>query len=164
MVILEDVRVMHFEYVDWERMKSKHRWYQCWEKLNNPKKNPIQIYRQYHHMYLIKKTNFKIIPNDWFKKYKEIDIDLSNFIKEKTYWWDFEVVRLFHKYGINTFLECDVYDLLDKKLANQKEFISKLNNKSLIIKYLNTTKKISNTIPIIILDALISILFKVLYG
>ena len=162
-IILEGVKVMHFEYVDWERMKSKHRWYQCWEKLNNPKKNPIQIYRQYHHMYLIKKYKYKVIPDEWMNKYKEAGIDLTNFIKEKIYWWDFEVVNLFHKYGINKFLECDVFDLLDKKLIIEKEFISKLNNKPLIIKYLNATKKISNTFSIIILDYIISKLFKI-YG
>src|SRR5215510_5602039 len=33
---LQDIKVLHYQYTNWERMESKHRWYQCWERRNNP--------------------------------------------------------------------------------------------------------------------------------
>src|SRR5262245_46688172 len=48
---LEEVVVLHFQYVAWERMVSKHRWYQVWEWAEHRQKGALQIFREYHHMY-----------------------------------------------------------------------------------------------------------------
>jgi hypothetical protein len=48
---MTDLRVLHYQYANWERMTSKERWYQCWERLNNPSKHPITIHRQYNFMH-----------------------------------------------------------------------------------------------------------------
>src|SRR5438132_1512267 len=34
---LEDIVVLHFQYVVWERMASKQRWYQAWEHTRHKK-------------------------------------------------------------------------------------------------------------------------------
>ena len=47
---LGPIKLLHFQYVDWARMKSKQRRYQCMEVLWHPEKRPVQIYRQYHRM------------------------------------------------------------------------------------------------------------------
>jgi hypothetical protein len=46
----DEIKVLHLQYLHWARMRSKQRWYQCWERLNDTSKRPITIYRQYHHM------------------------------------------------------------------------------------------------------------------
>ena len=44
---VEEVVVLHFQYVVWERMLSKHRWYQAWEHLNYSQKGALEIFREY---------------------------------------------------------------------------------------------------------------------
>ena len=48
---LEEIVVLHFQFVVWERMVRKHRWYQAWEHLKHRQKGPLQIFREYNHMY-----------------------------------------------------------------------------------------------------------------
>ncbi|MDZ4200026.1 MAG: glycosyltransferase family 2 protein, partial [Kiritimatiellia bacterium] len=33
-VEMTETKVLHLQYTDWQRMESKHRWYQVWERLN----------------------------------------------------------------------------------------------------------------------------------
>ena len=110
-LLLEEIKVMHFQYTDWERMKSKHRWYQCYERINNPHKSSIEIFRPYHHMYAIKKSEVKKIPSEWFDYYKELGIDLAIVNKQKYYYWDKEVLEYFNKYGTQFFKREDIWDI-----------------------------------------------------
>jgi hypothetical protein len=110
-LLLEKIKVMHFQYTDWNRMVSKHRWYQCWERINNPQKSSIEIFRPYHHMYSVKKSELKKIPGEWFGYYKESGIDLAIVNKQKYYYWDKEVLEYFNKYGTQFFKREDIWDI-----------------------------------------------------
>ena len=44
---LDEIVVLHFQYVAWERMIAKHRWYQAWEHLKHQQKGPLEIFREY---------------------------------------------------------------------------------------------------------------------
>lgn len=102
-VLINDIKVMHFQYTSWHRMESKHRWYQCYERINFPQKNPIDIFRTYHHMYAIPKNNIKSIPQIWFDDYKKMGIDINLIIKEKKFYWDEKVLNYFDEFGFNFF-------------------------------------------------------------
>ena len=54
--ILDEIKILHYQFTDWARMQSKHRWYQCFEMINRPHLHPISIFRIYHHMYAIDKS------------------------------------------------------------------------------------------------------------
>jgi len=110
-LLLEKIKVMHFQYTDWDRMVSKHRWYQCWERINNPQKSPIEIFRPYHHMYAVKKNELKEIPDEWFDYYRKYGFDLSIVNKKKYYYWDKEVLEYFDKYGTHLFKREDIWDI-----------------------------------------------------
>jgi len=110
-LLLEKIKVMHFQYTNWNRMVSKHRWYQCWERINNPQKNSIEIFRPYHHMYSVKKSELKKIPGEWFDYYKESGIDLAIVNKQEYYYWDKEVLEYFNKYGTQFFKREDIWDI-----------------------------------------------------
>lgn len=110
-VFIEDIKIMHFQYVDWARMESKHRWYQCWERINNPHKSSIDIYRGYHHMYSIKKDEIKKIPNEWFEEYEKLGINLKEIKKETNYYWDKIVLEYFKKYGTIFFSKEAIWDI-----------------------------------------------------
>lgn len=117
------IQVIHYQYADWERMKSKHRWYQCWEIINNPNKKVVDIYRQYHHMYSIPKNEIKKIPEVWYELYNEKKICLNKIKSQKLYWWDEEILNLFKKYGANRFSKIDIWEIDWNKLSkNNNEF------------------------------------------
>ncbi|WP_243663192.1 hypothetical protein [Rhodothermus marinus] len=61
----DEIKVLHYQYADWNRMRSKQRWYQVWERLNDPKKRPVTIFRQYHHMERPFDGRDRYVPNGW---------------------------------------------------------------------------------------------------
>jgi hypothetical protein len=162
----KSIKVMHFQYADWERMKSKHRWYQCWEHINNPERSIIGIYRQYHHMYSIKKNKFKFIPDEWLEYYKKNGVNYGGIVSESFYYWDCEVITMLNKFGLNFFSKIDIWDVdwkdIAKKCGYNTIFIKNPRKKSEIIIFwwLKNTQYYSNSIIIKIIDRLLKILFK----
>lgn len=110
-LFLKDIKIIHYQYTDWERMESKHRWYQCWERINNPAKSAIEIYRGYHHMYALKRNQIKGVPVEWFEDYDKLGIDVTKIYKEKSHYWDKIVLNYFTKYGADFFSKEAIWDL-----------------------------------------------------
>lgn len=115
---LDEIKVLHFQYIDWERMASKHRWYQCWEILNRPKRSSLEIYQQYHHMYEVKDADLLDVKKEWFDYYLTNNIDIKDITNEGIYWWDREVLGYFQHYGTRMFRKLDIWDMDWKKLAD----------------------------------------------
>lgn len=101
--------VIHYQYTDWDRMKHKHFYYQCLEVINNPGKSAIDIYRQYHHMDIIKSADLIKIPEEWVDFYRKKNIDILEVKQEKKYWYDNEVIKLFEKFGHAKFKKIDIW-------------------------------------------------------
>lgn len=115
---LEEVRVLHYQYTDWERMASKHRWYQCWEILNRPGRSAFGIYRQYHHMYEVQDSVLMEVREEWFDHYLAENIAVKDIRKDGYYWWDREVLGYFQRYGTGTFRKLDIWDTDWKRMAD----------------------------------------------
>lgn len=162
-----DIKVMHFQFADWERMESKHRWYQCWEHINNPKKSAMGIYRQYHHMYSIKKNKFKTIPSNWLKNYEDRGIDYRDIKKENFYYWDYEVINILNKYGLDFFSKIDIWNVDWNNLSKKYNKNLTLNyvdprskTEKLLFWWLKKTQYYSNSIFIKIIDLFFKLIFK----
>ena len=102
-IALDEIKVLHYQYTNWARMRSKHRWYQCWERLNNSARHPIDIYRQYHHMYAIPRRDIHPVPAEWMAGYEALGIDMSRVTREDGYWWDRELASWLVEHGPATF-------------------------------------------------------------
>jgi hypothetical protein len=126
-VNLDNLKIMHFQFTDWNRMESKHRWYQCWEKINDPESSAIRRYRGYHHMYSIKKQDLKELPNTWLDYYCSFGVNLKEVTKEKSYYWDKTVLGYFIQYGANFFAKEAIWDVNWNEIA--KNFAYR-NNKN----------------------------------
>jgi hypothetical protein len=87
------IGVLHLQYLDWERMKSKQRWYQAWERLNHPEKRPIQVYRQYHRMDAFPPLEVSPARPGWVDGYERAGIDLTAVKEQDAYSWDADVLR-----------------------------------------------------------------------
>jgi hypothetical protein len=110
-VKLRDVKVMHYQYTNWRRMKSKQRWYQAWEWLNVPGKRPIQLYRQYHHMDAVPEERLEPVPAEWLERYEAEGIDMTTIPTEPYYRWDAELLEWIKAQGPRHFRKLDVWDV-----------------------------------------------------
>ena len=117
-LLINDFYIMHYQYADWDRMSSKHRWYQCWERINNPKKSAIEIYRGYHHMYSIKKEDLKVLPDEWFEDYLKLGINIMDIKKDTNYYWDKKVLDYFDTFSTSLFIKESIWDIDWTKKAN----------------------------------------------
>ena len=108
-VHLDDLVVLHYQYTDWDRMRSKQRWYQCWERLRYPEKRPVLLYRQYHHMDAAIETA-QPMRAEWLAGYERAGIDMRTVTPAPFYWWDEEIVDLFHEHGVEPFRRLNVWD------------------------------------------------------
>jgi glycosyltransferase involved in cell wall biosynthesis len=139
---VKDFVVMHFQFTDWKRMESKHRWYQCYERISYPTKSNLSIFRMYNHMYQVNASDFNDIPSSWFTFYSDKNIDLKNTINQEQYYWDHKVEEMINEYGRKHF-----------------EYIDLPGNSNIVLQYLRWSRSF-NSILIKVLDRLISKLFK----
>lgn len=139
--VVDSFVVMHYQFVDWERMKSKHRWYQCYERVNFPNKNQISLYRMYHHMY--NKKQLLPIPKSWFGRYLDRQINICSVHINKVYRWDILTDEYIQKFGVDYFKYVDV-----------------IGNNNLLLRYLSKTQKYSQTVLIRMIDKILKLLWK----
>ena len=105
----DEIVILHCQYLSWERMRSKQRWYQVWEHLQNPKKRPIQLFRQYNHMLGWKREEMHAVHPEWLN-FGDGGPHLAKLSAEEVPWWDLEVLGYLHKYGAKAFRKLDIWD------------------------------------------------------
>ena len=97
-IIINDFKIMHFQFINKERVDGKNRWYQCNERVIYPNKSAVEIFRMYHQHYNIDEQQYVDIPNQWIAYYKEKGIDISSMEKEPKIWFDEKVLDMFDQY------------------------------------------------------------------
>jgi hypothetical protein len=107
---LRDVYVLHYQYAAWQRMKSKQRWYQCWERVHHPWKRPIQLYRQYHIMDAIPEEQVQRVPPRWFRGYAAKGVEMTAVVESPWHPWDEDVLDWLLEVGPAAFARLDVWD------------------------------------------------------
>lgn len=107
-VDFDEIRILHYQYIDWDRMESKQRWYMAWETLHNNANSSVQLYRMYSHMYSY--NNNKISPtiSGWLYSHQTYDKKFSN--PDAGYWWDDEVLDMFDQHGLDIFSNAPIWD------------------------------------------------------
>lgn len=108
---LKAIKVLHYQYTDWPRMKSKQRWYQCWEHLNMGGKRPIQIYRQYHQMDARPPEELHPMRPEWLERYELAGIDMRTVPDEPFYRWDREIIEMFEQHGVAKFRRLGIWEV-----------------------------------------------------
>jgi len=119
----DSIKIMHYQYVVWSRMESKHRWYQAWERINSPHKNSVSIYRQYHHMYGVNESKKLALPEEWFESYEKKGIMVRDIVDLDYHYWDYELIKLFEKYGLVYFKKENIWSFDWEKMSAFKSLI-----------------------------------------
>ena len=104
--------MLHFQYVAWERMICKHRWYQAWEHLKHQQKGPLEIFREYHHMYgsWDKSEIHPLSSPSGSEGYDRAGIDFRSLKSEPVTWWDREIVDMLREHGPEHFRRIAIWD------------------------------------------------------
>jgi hypothetical protein len=116
-VIFRDIKVLHYQYTDWQRMKSKQRWYQCWEAIHNPGHRPVGVYRQYHRMEAIPPETVHPLRGEWLELYQRAGIDMTTTWREGQCRFAEQTLEFFRQHGAQRFRKVDVWDVDWREIA-----------------------------------------------
>lgn len=107
---LENVGVLHFQFIDWELMKAKQRWYQIWASLFFPEQGPMRVYRQYHWMDAVGPDD--LVPADptWWAGYEATGVDVGSMGAGSADRWDSMTLQLIERHGAERFRRLDLWD------------------------------------------------------
>ena len=105
-----EVVILHYQCTDFQRALSKNRWYLCFERINDPDRNPTELHRMFR-QYISEPPPYppQPCPSKWFDGWIARGIDMTSIRHEPYYWWDWEVLRMFEKYGERMFRHEDVW-------------------------------------------------------
>lgn len=123
---LEEIKVLHYQYTNWNRMESKQRYYQCLERISFPEKRPLNLFRIYHHMYSIKPNSIIDLHDNLFSEYENLNIEMRSGISKtnEIFWFDKEILCFFDLYGVEKFKKEAIWDV------NWNEYINRLRHKN----------------------------------
>lgn len=108
---LEDIVVLHFQYVLWDRMASKQRWYQAWEHVKHGRKGALDIFRQYNHMHgSWEHTEIQPMRPEWLQSYESAGIDFRSLECEPVTWWDRDILQMLREHGSEHFRRIAIWD------------------------------------------------------
>lgn len=108
---LQDIVVLHFQYVAWERMASKQRWYQAWEFTQRRPAGPLEIFRRYHHMHGSWAPNeIHPLKPEWLAGYDQAGIDFRSLACEPVTWWDRELAQMLRTHGPSHFRRVAIWN------------------------------------------------------
>jgi glycosyltransferase involved in cell wall biosynthesis len=109
---LGPIKLLHFQYLDWVRMKSKQRRYQCLEVLWHESKRPVQIYRQYHRMDAAPQSELEGADPAWLAGYRDRGIGVGTAPSHgEVFWWDEEVLDMLLEHGCKRFRRIDIWSV-----------------------------------------------------
>jgi hypothetical protein len=108
---LKDVKVLHYQFADWELMRRKQYWYQCWELLHTPGARACDIHRRYHHMDRIGERECVGVNDDWFAAYEAAGIAVREARTQPTDKWDRRVIELLLAHGPERFRRLDIWSV-----------------------------------------------------
>ena len=144
-------------------MKSKHRWYQCYERILFPEKSPVEIYRMYHHMDSLAEYKMEVIPAESISAYTSIGIDPFVHVKEGVYRWDREIATMVRQYGFGYFKHIDIWtkdwNVIDERFGdsmrqNQPRF------GKFLFRYLEMTQPNSKKLYVKLVDRVLAMVLK----
>jgi hypothetical protein len=150
---LNDIKILHLDYISEKRVLSKLRWYQCFEKFkfNHSDKYLREKYLFFNKMNdFLKTKNCLNITKNWLQNFKSYKLDFTSY-KEPFLWWDEELLKLFDKEGIQKFKNLDINDVDWVKLAKQRNYNNIDNFKirrRVLEKVINKFRKILNQIEL----------------
>ena len=146
-VKLEMPKVLHYQFVNWDRMLAKQRFYRVQDFIQTERK--FKDAAKINKMYFIAKDESQLecfnVPVEWTKAYEDRGVDLQNIKTEALPWYDIEVLKWFKEYGTKTFSLLDIWDVNwenKRQLAKGFETQEILDPRNFIEKVYHSSQKV----------------------
>jgi hypothetical protein len=128
----DQIKILHYQFVSFERMLSKQRWYMVVELLNNG--NAHSINNKYKESKNEKNIILKKLEMKYIEEWERIKL-LTDFEKKYDNWYDQEIKNIFSQKNVNFFTELNIWDtdltkyglLEDPRNKRQKKYHSYMN-------------------------------------
>lgn len=166
-VTLNQIKVIHLQFINWNRMQSKHRWYQCYEILNDTGRRALDIFRTYHHMYGLTKDQVIPVPVEWIEDYNKLGIDITSVSFNPLNHFDKQALSLIEEHGAFKFKKLYIWDTdwIEKAKMYGKNNLEVYKDPrsrwdKLIHKYLMRTQSHYKNLLFRLVDKLIKTVFK----
>lgn len=104
------VPLLHFHYVDWEKMRSKIRFYQCLERIEKSQKDSIELYRFYNKWQVLEALSEPINPA-WIDEYARRGVDLTSTLIYGGDIWNKRIFDFLEKHGCQIFSDIQIWDI-----------------------------------------------------
>lgn len=84
--------LIHLQYLNWERVLTKTRWYKAWEAVHHPERSTLQIHRRYFHIKLITNRPKQTNPAEWKAHFDQLKISQAVEASRTSgpSWWESE--------------------------------------------------------------------------
>jgi glycosyltransferase involved in cell wall biosynthesis len=107
-----NVKVLHYQFVVWDRMLSKQCYYRIIERITLPDKSFLSINSRYGITKDERNMILKNVPKNWVEPWEDLGIDLSHFVDDlNLHWYDVEVLKFFNQFGLKYFAGLDIWDI-----------------------------------------------------
>lgn len=106
----EKVKLLHYQFVLFERMRAKQCWYRVSEVMEYGRSRNQEINTYYQVTRDERRVHLEPVPEDWTAGWRAQGIDLENFEEASLYWYDVEVLRYFRDRGAAYFAPLDIWD------------------------------------------------------
>jgi hypothetical protein len=125
---LHEIKFLHYSLVRLDAQASKQRMYSMLENVKNTKS--LRLRRRVYNSNLDFSREgdwHEPAKKEWFEKWEGQGIDMHSINKSKYYWYDYEVLNLFRKYGVKRFFWDDIWNFdweelrqlgIEKQLSN----------------------------------------------
>lgn len=104
------VKLLHYQFVLFERMLSKQRWYRVIEAMEHGNAQAQRINHYYGVTRDERRLHLDPVEEDWLSGWRKLGLDLENFEVLPLYWYDVEVLRFFSERGPAYFASLDIWD------------------------------------------------------
>jgi hypothetical protein len=108
---LSEAGVLHYQYLDEERMRAKQRWYQCVERLEFPDKRPAEVYRLYHHMDAWPADQIHPVSPESLEAFRGLGIADLEVGRGGQDVWHRRILELMREHGTDPFRKLDIWDV-----------------------------------------------------
>jgi len=105
------VKLLHYQFVLFERMRSKQCWYRVSEVMEYGLSRDNEINCYYQVTRDERRLHLEPAPAEWTAGWQARGIDLKNFEEAPLYWYDVEVLRCFREKGAAYFAPIDIWDM-----------------------------------------------------
>jgi len=110
-VQMDEVKLLHFQFVLFERMLSKQRWYRAREAIEIGPDRAYEINNYYCCTNDEREIRFSPSDPEWLGQWNAVGINLEEFKSSSIYWYDIEVLRYLRRWGTSYFAPIDIWDI-----------------------------------------------------